>query len=181
MEMPGYLSKSWGWFLTYGIVLLLLGLVAISDATLLTVISVVLLGVLLIVGGIVSLVDTFRFWRHKASGFVLHLLISIFYFIAGAMLIKNPLVGAASLTMVLAVFYIVLGIFRILGAITLRLPAWGWRLCSGILALVLGLIILAYWPAASLMLIGLVIGIELLFLGWTYILLGIAAKRQRMA
>ncbi len=178
MERSVTLNKNWGWFLLYGIALVILGVIAISAATLTTVISVIFIGSLLLIAGFILLIDTFVSWRHKAGGFIVHLIISLLYLIAGFMLIKTPVVGAASLTLIMAIFYIIVGLFRILDASIFKLPNYGWRIFSGIIALVLGIIIIANWPAASLYIIGLFVGIELLFIGWTYIILSIAAKDQ---
>jgi uncharacterized membrane protein HdeD (DUF308 family) len=170
------LSKNWGWFLAYGVILVILGLIAISVVTFTTIVSVVFLGALLCIGGIVVFIDSFRSWRNKTSNFVLHLIMAILYLIAGIFLIVNPISAAISITLLLAIFYIVLGIFRILGAISFRLPDWGWRLFGGLVALLLGILILINWPASSLFIIGLFVGIDLLITGWTYISLSIAAK-----
>lgn len=181
MNIPTYISKNWGWFLIYGIILILLGLVAISAAVFTTIASIIFLGSILMIGGIIALITTLTSWRHKTSAFILHLIMSVLYLIAGISLILHPIIGAESLTLLLAVFYIILGIFRILSSIIIRLPDWGWRLLSGLIALLLGIIIMAYWPAASLFIIGLFIGIELLFNGWTYIILSISAKSAARA
>lgn len=170
------LSKNWGWFLVYGIALVVLGLVAISAAAFTTVVSVVFLGVLLCIGGIVVFVDSFCSWRDQTSSFVLHLLMAILYLIAGIFLILNPISAAISITLLLAIFYIALGVFRILGVISFRLPDWGWRLLGGLVALLLGILIFTHWPESSLFIIGLFVGIDLLITGWTYISLSIAAK-----
>lgn len=170
-------NKNWGWFLAFGILLLILGIVAICCAVLTTLVSIIFLGFLLLLGGIIVFIDTFKYWHKSAGYFILHLLIAILYIIAAIMLIRHPLVGAISITFFLAIFYIVLGIFRAIGAISLRLPYWGWSFFSGIVALILGILILIHWPASSLFILGLFVGIDLIFAGWSYIMLSFASRK----
>lgn len=177
MEMSVRLNKNWGWFVGFGIALIALGIFAIGAAALTTLISVVFLGVLLIIGGVVMLIDTFKAWSGSVGSFILFFLFSLFYLIAGILLIKHPVSAAVSITLLLAIFYMVVGVFRILGSLAMRLPHWGWGLFSGIIALALGILIMAHWPASSLFIIGLFVGIDLVFNGWTYVILGLAARR----
>jgi len=180
MDSPFQLSKNWSWFLIYGVAMIILGTIAISLSTMTVIVTIMLLGTLMIIGGIITLVDSFKFWRSRLSGFVVHLIMGILYLIVGIWLVSKPLTAAVTLTLLLGIMYIVLGTFRMLGAMMMRLPYWGWRLASGILTAILGIIILCYWPAVSLFVIGLIVGIDLLFTGWTYILLAIAAKTNNL-
>ncbi len=173
MDPSVHLHKHRGWLLVYGIILILLGLVAISVAALTTLLSVMFLGGVLLVVGIFSIFDSFKSWRHRLSSFILHLILALLFIVAGLMLILKPAVGAISLTLLLAIFYLAVGIFRILSAMALRLPYWGWRLLSGVIALVISALILVYLPASSLLIIGLLIGVDLLFSGWALVILGL--------
>lgn len=169
--------KNWGWFLFWGISLVVLGLLAIGTAGLTTLISVFFLGVLIFIGGVVILIDSFTFWRHHWGSFLLHLVMGALYLVGGFLLLKNPLMGAMVLTLTLGVMYVVLGVFRIFSTTALQLPGWGWALFSGIITLVLGLLILTHWPETSLFIIGLFVGIELVFIGWAYIMLSLSARK----
>lgn len=172
---PNY-AKNSGWFLFIGILLVLLGIIAISATVATTIISVLFLGGLLLVGGFFVLVDSFKFWWQKWDGFIIHFLLGILYIIAGLMLLENPLLGSISLTFLLGIFYTVIGIIRIFQSLTFRLIGWGWSLFSGFISLLLGIIILSNWPQASLYIIGLFIGIDLIVAGWVYVSIAIAAK-----
>ncbi len=167
--------KNWGLLLAYGIILVILGLIALSVVSFTTIVSVVFLGILLCIGGVIIFIDSFHYWQ-KISVFILHLIMAILYAIAGIFLIINPIAAATSITLLLAIFYIILGLFRALTAISFRLPNWGWRFFGGLVALLLGILILMNWPAASLFIIGLFVGIDLIITGWTFITLAIAAK-----
>lgn len=169
-------SKNRGWFLVWGFLLVVLGIIAISATTLTTVFSVIFLGFLLGIGGVVIVIDTFTFWRRKWSGFFLHLLLGILYIIVGVMLVKSPILASVSLTLFLGIFYLVIGAFRIIYSLATRLPRWGWGLFNAIISLLLGILILASWPQSGLFVIGLFVGIDLLFTGWTYIMASFAAR-----
>lgn len=164
------------WFSLWGIALIALGIAAIYASTLTTMVTVFLIGLVLFIGGVVVAIDTFTFWWSRWDGFLVHLLMAIIYLVAGFLLMKSPLLGSISITLFLGVMYIILGIFRIAYALSMRMLRWGWSLFNGVLTLLLGLLILANWPASSLFILGLFVGIDLLFLGWAYLMIGVAAK-----
>jgi uncharacterized membrane protein HdeD (DUF308 family) len=176
--LPAF-GNNWKRFLAAGILLTLLGLLAIYAAVFTTLISVVILGFIIFFSGAVITFDTFTFWRGKQSGFFLQLIFSILYLLVGLALIINPMAASISLTLLLGVFYIVIGIFRLAFSPTLRAPKWGWGWFNGVITLLLGILIITSWPASGLYIIGLFIGIDLLFCGWSYIMLAIAAKKLR--
>ncbi len=169
-------GKNWGWFFIWGIALFILGLVAIGATTLTTLFSMIFLGSLLLIGGIVVIIDTFSFWWHKWSGFFLHSLIGILYCAMGVMFIKNPAVASISITLLLGIFYIIIGIFRTINSFSLKTPQWGWGFFNGLVSLLLGILILSSWPASGLFIIGLFVGIDLLFSGITYMMAALAAR-----
>lgn len=165
-----------GRFLLWGVALVILGMIAISLTTMTTVVSVIFLGTLILIGGIVILIDAFSFWWKQWSPFFLLLLLGISYLFVGFMLVESPILASVSITLFLGIFYIIVGVFRIIYALSVRTPSWGWDLLGGILSLVLGVLILASWPQSGLYIIGLFIGIDLLFSGWTYIMAALAAR-----
>lgn len=169
-------GKHWGWFLIWGIILVILGSVAIGAATLTTIISIIFFGFLLLVSGMVIIIDAFTFWWKKWAGFLLHLFIGGLYFAAGLTLIKNPIFSSIAITTFLGLFFIIVGIFRVIYSLSLRTPRWGWIFFNGIISLLLGILIMSNIPEASLFIIGLFIGIDLIFSGWTYIMASLAAR-----
>ena len=70
------------------------------------------------------------------------------------------------------------GLFRIIGSLMYQFPHWGWTLVGGIINLALGIMIWEQWPEASLWVIGLFIGIDLIFTGWTWVMLALSVKRR---
>jgi len=166
------IRNSWGWFLGLGILLMLLGAVCIIGDVTATFATVLFFGWLLLISGIVALVQAFstRNW----SGFFLHLLSALFRGFTGYLLVRYPLAGAASLTLILASFFVVTGIFRAIAAGTLKFPRWGWAVFSGIVSVVLGVVLLAQMPVSSIWFIGFAIGVDLIFDGASLIGFGTA-------
>ena len=154
-----------GWFLTLGIILIVFGTIALGSSVFVTMASVFFFGWLLLLMGIIEAVQAF--WQRKWGGLLLHLLSDILTGVVGLILVANPGAGALVLTLILAMFFIVAGLFRILAALTMRFPYWGWLLLSGIITLVLGLLIWRQWPLSGLWVIGLFIGIDMIFSGWS--------------
>ena len=168
------LRHNWSWFLALGIFLIFLGLLAMGSATYTTFFSIFFMGFLLLIGGIVEII--YSFWTKEWSGFFLSLLIGIFYTLIGFLFLVKPVQTAAALTLLLGSLFFVSGLFKIFSSIIIRFEQWGWILASGIVSLILGILILSEWPVASLWLIGLFIGIDLLFYGWTWVILSLGAR-----
>lgn len=172
------LSRNWGWFFALGIVLILLGVLAIGSANFVTEVYVRFLGILLAIAGGVQI--GYAFWAHKWSGFFLSLLAGILYAVVGALFIANPTASALTLTLLLAVLYLAGGVFRIVASLMMRFEQWGWALFSGIVKFVLGFLILAGWPETGLWVLGLFIGIDLIVYGWFWVLLSLGVRNFRV-
>lgn len=170
-------AENWKYFLTWGIILVLLGILALYFTTATTLISVMILGFLFLTSGVVFIIDAFQYWWQKWTGFALHLLMGLLYAAAGLVLFFGPGLGAISLTLFIGSILIAAGVIRIIYSLWIRFTNWGWSLASGILSLLLGILILSEWPQSGLFIIGLFIGIDLLFIGMTYILLSFSAKK----
>lgn len=169
------LKRNWGWFLALGILMIVLGTIAIGAAVVASLVSVLLFGSLLIVGGVSSVIHAF--WREKGwSGIFINLATGVLYAAVGFMLVANPAAGAVALTLLIAMFLIIGGVFRIVVALSVRFHNWGWLLLHGLINLLLGFAIWAQWPLAGLWVIGLFVGIDLIFNGWALVMLGLGAK-----
>ena len=168
------LHKRWGWFFALGVILIVLGASAIGSAVLMTLATMIFVGWLLIIGGIVQAAHAFRCkgW----SGFFIDLLTGVLYAVAGFMFVANPGATAVTLTLLMAMFLIFGGVFRIVAAIAVQFPNWAWMLLHGAINLLLGLAIWQQWPLAGLWVIGLFVGIDMIFNGWSLVMLGLAAK-----
>jgi uncharacterized membrane protein HdeD (DUF308 family) len=170
------IQSYWGWFLAWGVALVVLGTFAITASVLTTMVTIIMLGLLILMSGILIVIDTFAFWWGKWRSFLLHMMIGLLYLVVGYMLLHNPSDAAESITLLLGIFYVVIGTVRVISSLSAKLPRWSWLFFNGLVSLVLGILILSSWPASSLFIIGLFIGIDLLVCGWTYIMLALGAK-----
>lgn len=168
------IRRNWGWFLGFGIILIILGLLAIGSAAVVTDIYVMVLGILLLVGGVLQFI--YAFWVRQWSGFFLSLLAGILYAVIGVLFIERTTASAISLTLLLAAFFIIGGLFRIIGSAMMRFDQWGWALFSGIVKFALGMLILLGWPQTGFWVLGLFIGIDLLFYGWFWVILSLTVR-----
>jgi len=155
--------KSWGWFLVCGILLALLGAFCIVKSKTATHFSILVLGWILAISAVFWLVTSF--YALSWQGFFLYLLNAILRGVVGYLLISHPDAGAAGVTGLVACLFIVGGLFQAAVAALIRFPRWGWTFFAGLVAIVLGIYLLATWPAATTYFIGLAIGINLIFDG----------------
>ena len=167
-----------GWFLALGILLVVAGSLAIVYDVAATILSVLFFGWLLIIAGAFETVQSF--WQPKWGGLFLHLMVGILAVVVGFHLVTSPAAGALVLTLIMAIYFMVIGIFRIITALAVRFPNWGWILVSGLITFILGIMIKSQWPMSGLWIIGLFIGIDMIFSGWSYIMLSLAAKKARV-
>ena len=170
------LRRSWGWFLALGILFIVLGVICVIGDVSATFATIFAFGWILLFSGVVALIHAFR--THTWSGFLLSLLTAVFRGFTGYLLIRYPLVGAAGLTLMLASFFVVAGVFRGIGAGILKLPGWGWSVFSGVLSVALGTMLLAQMPVSSSWFIGFAIGVDLIFDGVA--LIGFATAVHRL-
>jgi uncharacterized membrane protein HdeD (DUF308 family) len=169
------MRSSWGWFLALGILLILLGVVCIIGDVTATFVTVIAFGWLLMISGVVSLIQAFRVptW----SGFLLHLLSAVLRGFTGYVLVRYPGAGAVAVTLIIASFFVVGGTFRAVGAAMMRFPQWGWAVFSGVVAVLLGIMLLAQMPTSSLWFIGFAIGIDMILEGASLVGFAMAVHR----
>src|SRR6202140_997653 len=171
------LNLHWRLFLIEGIVLFILGLLAIIVPPIATIAVEVLIGWLLLMSGIVGLIATLR--MRGAPGFAWSLISAILGIVAGIVLLVWPLSGALTLTMILTVFLVLEGVISILYALEHRRELsgrWAMMLFSGVIDLFLAGIIFAGLPGTAAWAIGLLIGINLVFGGSALIAMALHAR-----
>jgi len=169
------LNANKGWLLVLGIAYVILGWVAIGYPMAATVAIEVLLGYVLLVGGIISVVGSFFSGSWKSL--ILILLSGILYIIVGFFLVTNLKEGIITLTLLLAVFLLVEGFFKIISAFQMQSAAnWGWILISGIASVILAVMIWAEFPQSSAFVIGLLVGIYFLINGFSMIMFSFALR-----
>jgi uncharacterized membrane protein HdeD (DUF308 family) len=171
----GEVRRNWGWLLALGIVFIILGFIGLGMTFAVTMASVLMFGILLLIGAGIQLVDAAKCKGWK--GIILHVLIALLYFAAGISAIRDPLDASAMLTLLLAGALIIVGLARGIMAFQLRgFRNWIWPLLGGVVSIMLGAVILAHWPVSGLWIIGLFVSVELIVNGWTYIFVALAAK-----
>ncbi len=163
-----------GMLLAGGIILILAGTAALVFTGMATLLSTVILGWMVLGAGVLQVVTAFgyRDW----SGFLLHLLLGAMFVVSGAAIVANPGAAAATLTLIFAVFLVMGGLFRLLAGATHRMPHRGWVILNGAVSLFLGLMVWSEWPVSGLWVIGLVVGIEMVMAGWSYVALALALR-----
>ncbi|MGO9401126.1 MAG: HdeD family acid-resistance protein [Xanthobacteraceae bacterium] len=172
------IHEHWGLFLAEGIILVLLGLIAIVVPPIATLAFTIIIGWLFLVSGIVGLITTF--WARGAPGFWWSLISAIIAIAAGVVLLMWPISGTISLTLVLIAFFVVEGIVSIMYAIEHRRQLtgqWVWMLVSGIVDLILAGIIFAGLPGTAAWALGLLVGINMVFGGAALIAMALAARK----
>jgi uncharacterized membrane protein HdeD (DUF308 family) len=176
------LHPHWRLFLTEGIILLILGILAIVLPPIATIAVEVLVGWLLLMSGVVGLIATLR--MRGAPGFWWSLLSAVVGIVAGIVLLRWPLSGALSLTLILTVFLVLEGLVSILYALEHRRELsgrWSAMLLSGVIDLFLAGIIFAGLPGTAAWAIGLLIGVNLVFGGSALIAMALHARKATPA
>ena len=169
------LKKRSGWFIVLGILLVVLGTIALSSSVLFTIASVTFVGCLMIISGVLQAGHAVM--AKRWGGFFMELLIGLLNVAAGVLIVANPGAAAAGFTLLIALFLILGGVFRIAMSFAIRFHHAFWLTLHGIVNLALGAMILQEWPLSGLWVIGLFVGIDMLFNGWSLIMLGISAKQ----
>lgn len=165
----------WIWLVILGVALIALGTVMLGFPVISTLATVTVLGALIFVGGVADAVGAF--WCREWSGFFLSVLSGALGVVVGLMLLGNPIQGGVTLTVLLASFLLVGGVFRAVSALTHRFAGWGWLFLSGVIDVALGLMIWLELPVSGLTIIGLLVGVSTLFRGVTWVVLGFALKK----
>jgi uncharacterized membrane protein HdeD (DUF308 family) len=171
------IREHWVLFLVEGIVLVVLGILAIVVPVIATLAVAIFIGWLFLISGIVGLVTTFM--ARQMPGFWWALLSAVLAIAAGLVLLAWPVSGAVSLTLLLIVFFTIEGVLTIMYAIEHKRELsgrWGWILASGIIDLVLAAMILAGLPGTAAWALGLLVGINMLFGGTSMIAMALHAR-----
>lgn len=174
-EHIGELRSKWGWFVALGILMLVVGGIALGNLLIATVASVYLVGIMMLIAGGAEIAHAFgvKTW----GGFFLWLLGGLLYAIGGIIAFSNPLLAAGVLTLLLAASLIASGVAR--GWIGYK--HWshngsGWIIAAAIITVLCGIVIAIGWPTNSLWVLGMFLAIDMIFQGWTSIALGLALK-----
>ena len=166
-----------GWIIALGVVYVIAGLIALGSVVFATVVTVYIVGIMMLIAGVAEVFNAFQI---KSWGkFLLWLLLGVLYIVAGFVTFENPLLAAALLTLVLGASLVASGVMRIVLAFSMKEGTpWGWVVLSGVITLLLGLVILVHWPVSGLYILGLFLGIDLVFAGVCWIGVGLGLKKH---
>ena len=175
-QMAATIHAHWKLVLVQGIIMMVLGFLAVAEPNVATIAVGIFVGWLFFIGGIFRALSV---WQSRGMpGFAWSLLTALLAIVLGLILIFRPLAGVLTLTMVLIAFFILEGITAIVLAVQHRehLRSWGWVLFSGIVDLLLAFLIWDGWPSSADWAIGLLVGINMLFFGLSLVMTALAAR-----
>jgi uncharacterized membrane protein HdeD (DUF308 family) len=170
-----FVKKSVGWSIALSVLMIVAGILAIASPLAAGIAVNIVVAWLLVFSGCVHLV--FAWYRPSAGGFIWELLVGILYIVIGGYLLVHPVIGLASLTIALGIYLFLEAILEFVLGFALRpLPGSGWLLFDGIVTLILAVMIWRTWPSSAGWVIGLLVGISMLFSGTSRLVLSLAAR-----
>jgi uncharacterized membrane protein HdeD (DUF308 family) len=168
------------WSIVWGVLLIIFGMLAIGSPLLAAVAVSAVVAWLIILAGVVHLILAFH--AHGAGSLIWKLLVGIAYLFFGIYLIMHPLLGVATLTLVLASLFLIEGILDIIMFFKMRsTQGSSWVLIDGIVTVVLGLLIYAHWPSSSIWAIGTLVGVSMIISGITRVMLSLTIRKATPA
>ena len=171
------LRQGSNWSIVWGIVLIIFGALAIGSPFIAAVAVTVLIDWLIIFAGVVHLVLAFH--SHRAASLIWKLLVGLAYVCMGIYLLMHPVLGVASLTLLLAALFFVEGVLDIVLFFQLRpLGGSGWMLFDALVTLLLAGMIWAQWPSSSIWAIGTLVGVSMIISGWARVMMSLAVRKS---
>ena len=169
------IKKASGWSIALGILMILAGLIAMVEPGAFGLVIALVVGWSAIFNGFAQIVYAFR--THGGAHVFLEVILGIIYIIAGIYLLMHPVGGLLALTLLLASFLLVYGIFALVLAFRMRPhQGWGWVLCDGIITILLGALIWKHWPINSEWVVGTLFGISIFISGITRLMGSLAIR-----
>ena len=176
-EIKTALGKSWKMLLTAGIISVVLGAIAIIVPPLASVTITYLVGILLLIGAVAYVAEAIS--RGSTGHRIWSAVLAVLYVFAGVWLIINPVSGTITLTWILAIFFLLIGVLRLIAGISSRgkVPNAGWTIINGVLSILIAVLVIGDLPSSAAWAIGLLVGIQLLFDGIALIATAMAGKQ----
>ena len=170
-------ERNWSWLLGLGVLLVIFGFLGLNSVIGVTLISIVFIGFMFLVAGVLQFVDVSKSKQWKPA--LWHGLIALLYFIGGVLIIWDPVLASTVITALIGWTLVVIGLVRLVMSISLHgTRGWVFTLLSSLAAIILGGIILMQWPMSSLWVIGMFISIELLLNGLSYFIMAMAMRKS---
>jgi uncharacterized membrane protein HdeD (DUF308 family) len=174
------LGHRWGWLLALGIVQIIAGWIAIAIPVVASFAAVAIFGAVLLVTAIFQLIHAFRVRAWPRSAW--YGLGGVFYAIAGLLVAINPISGALTLAVIIAILFIADGVLRVAFGTSVRpISGWGWLVAAGLCSIVVGVFLLIGWPATALWVTGLLLGVNLVFTGSMNVVLALVSRTNTSA
>ena len=177
-EFENAVRVHWALFLIQGIVMVILGILAVVWPQISTIAADLYIGWTFLISGILGLVT--MFWARGTPAFLWSMLTAALSLIVGVLLVWHPVTGVVSLTLALVALFVVEGIFQIATAIRYRddFPgSWGWMAMSGVVDLLMAGLIIGGWPGTATWVLGLMVGVNLVSSGLAIIIAALAARQ----
>ncbi|AKF10347.1 HdeD family acid-resistance protein [Sandaracinus amylolyticus] len=170
-------SFSYGWAagVAMGVLMILGGIFCIGASLTTGLVTVVFAGVLLVAAGVSEIIAGFRLRRHGSMW--LPFLSGALSIVVGVAIVSRPFTGLAVATLFIGAFMVAAGLVRGIAAVADRYPRWGWDALYGVVALLLGVYLLASWPVSALWLVGTIVGVELVSRGIAWVVGSLAMRR----
>ncbi len=169
---------NWGWFVALGIVFVLLGFFALGHVLISSIATALYVGAFILIAGGAQVVHAFRVqgW----SSFLFWLLCGVLYIVAGGLILYQPVMGATMITLFIGITLAIEGVFRIFAAFASRGNSnWFWVVLSGLITLALGAMIMARWPVDSVYVLGIFLGVDLVFAGVSTFFFGLSLREKQ--
>lgn len=165
------------WFLILGIIMVVLGCLALSNQILASGFVTILLGCIFVLTGVIQAVHSLKVKGFGRSLFLA--ILAVIYVIAGITCFTSTETATQMFTLIIGIVFLFSGAVQIINGISNRhFPRWGWVVFSGLISLVLGFMIISTWPFSGLWVLGMFLGIDLLFQGWSLICISLALKNS---
>lgn len=164
------------WSIVWAVLLIICGMLAIGSPEIAAVAVNIVLAWVIIFAGIIHVVIAFH--AHGAGSLIWKLLVGLAYIIFGGFLLLHPVVGVASLTLVIAILFLIEGVLDIILYFKMRAERGsGWVLFDALITILLGGLIYAHWPSSSAWAIGTLVGVSMIISGWTRLMLSLAVRK----
>lgn len=170
------LKKASGWSIALGVLMIIAGTVAMFSPWEAGLVITIVVGWSAIFNGVAQIIFGVR--THGGWHVLLEVLLGIIYIIAGVYLLMHPIGGLLALTLILASFLLVYGIFALVLAFQIKpRGGWGWVLFDGVITILLGILIWAHWPFNSDWVVGTLFGISIFMSGVTRLMMSLALRK----
>jgi uncharacterized membrane protein HdeD (DUF308 family) len=177
LQTPSLLVRQGSnWSVVWGVLLIICGMLAVGSPVLAAVAVNAFVAWLIVFAGVLHLIVAFH--AHGAGSLIWKLLVGLAYLLLGIYLILHPVLGVASLTLLLAVLFLVEGVLDIILFFKMRaLQGSAWVLVDAIITLALGLMIYLQWPSSSAWALGILVGVSMIISGVTRVMMSFAVRR----